>query len=84
MLLQKSTSTVEIFLLDHLESANESIITYLSSNLNVMSKNQLKKFLNQLGERRSIDKITEKNLVEFAKSDTETYCYLVGQFLEDI
>ncbi len=68
-------------LLDQLKYASPSILDYLSMNLKVMTKNQLKVFLEVISGSR-LSSVLRQNLESFANSD-ETYSYLVIQFLEE-
>lgn len=69
-------------LLGHLDTAPKTVIEALSLNLEVMSKNQLKQFLNYLSKQKLSQEII-KNLSIFANSDKYIYAYLVEQFLEE-
>lgn len=71
------------FLMEHLDSANEDVISNISPHLGVMSKNQLKAYLVNLEKYQKINPNLKNNLQDFAKSDSETYSYLVHEFLED-
>lgn len=83
----KNFSKVDInsrsLLLDHLATAPKSVIEELSLELKVMTKNQLKLFLNHLKESGKVNKTIHTNLISFSNSDTETNAYLVKTFLED-
>jgi len=71
------------FLLEHLDSAPDTIIAELSSNLGVMSKNQVKAYLANLEKFEKINPVLQHNLQNFAKSDNKAYSYLAHEFLED-
>lgn len=68
-------------LVNYLKDAPEYVSTVLSSKLDVMSKNQLRSFLNHLSESSELDSEVRDNLVDFTNSET-TYAYLVQEFLE--
>ncbi|MEO1010869.1 MAG: hypothetical protein AAFX53_06140 [Bacteroidota bacterium] len=72
------------FLLEHLEDAPEAVIEKVSSNLGILSKNQLKIFLDFLSAKDSLSPHLLKNLETFAQSKTAPYGYLAVQFLEDL
>lgn len=67
-------------LLKHLDSAPKQVFVMLSFKLDVMSKNQLKLFLNHLSNQNLSPEII-KNLTIFASSNKYSYAYLVEQFL---
>ena len=69
-------------LLKYLSSAPKEVIVMLSANLEVMSKNQLKLFLNHISNQDLSSEIN-KNLTIFAHSDKYSYAYLVEQFLNE-
>jgi len=69
-------------LVNYLNEAPGYVQTILSSKLEVMSKNQLKSFLNYLSESVKLDSELQNNLKEFSDSET-TYAYLVQEFLEE-
>lgn len=56
----------------------------LSHKLEVMSKNQLKGFLNYLSENNTLSDKTRDNIMEFSKSEDQTYAFLAQEFLEDL
>lgn len=69
-------------MLDHLEKASESVIESISAELQIMTKNQLKKYLQDLKERGNLSAVTMINLEVFAISENATFVYLVKEFLE--
>lgn len=79
-------STIDLnsrsLLLKHLNNASNQVFVMLSSNLDVMSKNQLKLFLNHLSNQDLSSEII-KNLTIFATSEKYSYSYLVEQFLNE-
>lgn len=70
-------------LLDHLQHVSKDTLEDLSSQLGVMTKNQLRAYLQHLEERKSTSKSLRKNLEAFSKTDSEKYAYLVAQYLEE-
>lgn len=69
-------------LLKHLEDASSSEIEKISGKLKILTKNQLKLFLDSISDKEhSI--VLLKNLNGFSGSN-ETYSYLAQQFLEDL
>ncbi|AYN66701.1 hypothetical protein D1013_04545 [Euzebyella marina] len=70
-------------LLEKIAMAPLTIIYELSKNLGVMTKNQLKQYLNHLSNTKGIDKVLIESLKSFADDPNETYNYLVDNFLED-
>jgi len=83
----KSFSIVDInsrsLLLEHLNTASQRILEDISSQLGIMTKNQLKAYLDYLGGLEQLSSSIKKNLRSFAKSSTEKYDYLVEEFLSD-
>lgn len=69
-------------MLNHLKSAPKEALVMLSTNLEVMSKNQLKLYLNHLSNQNLSTEII-KNLTIFANSNAHSYAYLVNQFLNE-
>lgn len=69
-------------LLEHLNSASTETLEGISTQLGVMTKNQLKIYLEQIGKNGLVDPI-RKNLVVFANAEKQTYSYIVNQFLEE-
>ncbi|WP_339705967.1 hypothetical protein [uncultured Kriegella sp.] len=70
-------------LLDHLQYASKDTLEDLSSELSVMTKNQLRAYLQHLEEHKMTSKSLRKNLEAFSKNDSEKYAYLVAQYLEE-
>lgn len=70
-------------LIKQLDVAPEFSSENLSTELHVMSKNQLKAFLGHLSEKKSLDSKVHANLKEFANSDKDTFAYLVKSYLDD-
>lgn len=70
-------------LLEHLDKAPELVIESISAELQVMTKNQLKKYLQYLEEQENLSSVTRINLKVFANSDNAEFVYLVKEFLED-
>jgi len=69
-------------LVKYLNEAPDYVPTILSSKLEVMSKNQLRSFLNHLSKSGELDSEVHDNLMEFSTSET-TYAYLAQEFLEE-
>ncbi len=69
-------------ILERLNNAPEHIILKLSEQLYLMTKNQLKMYLEELKEGERINSKIKTNLELFASSDREAQSYLVKQFLE--
>lgn len=80
-------STIDVnnrsLLLNHLDKATNEILEDLSSELKVMTKNQLKIYLINLENKISIDAPIIRNLRRFSEANKYTYAYLVQNFLED-
>lgn len=70
-------------LLRNLEEAPSLATVTLSTKLSTMSKNQLKVYLNHLSELEDVNAQIQDNIMVFANSDSETYSYLVNEFLEE-
>jgi hypothetical protein len=70
-------------LLGHLNTAPESVVKILSGQMNAMTKNQLKVYLDHLETWERIPPVLENNLRAFSSANSETYAYLVTYFLED-
>ena len=68
-------------LLDHLQHASKDTLEDLSSELRVMTKNQLRAYLQHLEERKMTSRSLRKNFEAFSKTDSEKYAYLVAQYL---
>lgn len=80
-------STIDInsrsLMLEHLGKAPESVLESISTELQIMTKNQLKKYLRDLKERGNLSAVTMMNLEDFAISENAAFVYLVKEFLED-
>lgn len=70
-------------LLSRLEYSSTNVLFQLSSNLEVMSKNQMKMFLGFLEEEK-LNKSVLKNLKKFSNLKHQTNSYLVSQFLDEL
>ncbi|MCP4977664.1 MAG: hypothetical protein GY931_16050 [Maribacter sp.] len=68
-------------LLEHLQFASPGVFEKVSENLDVLTKNQLKIFLESLSYLKFSPRL-EKNLSTFANTN-EVYGYLVKEFLEE-
>lgn len=68
-------------LLGHLQFASPDILEKISEDLDVLTKNQLKIFLESLINLKLSPRL-EKNLVTFAETN-EVYGYLVKEYLEE-
>ncbi|MGB5667912.1 MAG: hypothetical protein WBM53_13775 [Maribacter sp.] len=81
----KSFSILDVnsrsLLFEHLEMAPESTIKEISKKLRILTKNQLKAYLNCV-EKRKVDQSIMANLIVFSNSPSENYNYLVEEFLE--
>ncbi|MEX0312660.1 MAG: hypothetical protein AB3N18_00670 [Allomuricauda sp.] len=70
-------------LLNHINSASERVLKLLSRNLETMTKNQLRVYLQSLNKRKNIEQETIENLQTFSTSNQATYGYVVAEFLEN-
>lgn len=70
-------------LISYLDDAPSYISDLLSAKLSIMSRNQLKAFLEHLSDNKTISSEVQDNLKEFSNSESETYAYLTKDFLED-
>ncbi|SHJ04956.1 hypothetical protein [Pseudozobellia thermophila] len=70
-------------LLQHIDSAPDATVTAISTQLGVLTKNQLIQFLSHLEDRKSVSGEIWENLRRFAASSKEKNAYIVVQFLED-
>ena len=70
-------------LLEHLDTAPESVVESLSTYLDSMTKNQLKRYLRYLEGLEGISAFIKKNLIVFSNTDSATYAYIAASFLED-
>ncbi len=70
-------------LLQHIDFASDATVAYISTQLSVLTKNQLLKYLEHLGSKKVISTEVLKNLEHFSASNKEKNAYLVTQFLED-
>ncbi|SIS48949.1 hypothetical protein SAMN05421766_102336 [Zobellia uliginosa] len=70
-------------LLQHIDTASEATVTAISTQLGVLTKNQLLKFLSHLENKKSLSAKILENLRRFAASSKEKNAYIVVQFLED-
>ncbi|MGI9545283.1 MAG: hypothetical protein ACR2MX_18615 [Cyclobacteriaceae bacterium] len=71
-------------LLQHLNQAPKVSVKDLSLHLEVMTKNQIKVYLQHVTESDPADQTILDNLTAFAGSKTQSYSYLVEQYLEDL
>lgn len=70
-------------LLEHLNATSDKTLEDVSFHLGVMTKNQLKVYLEYIADYGQLNSSIRKNLQAFSKSNSEKYAYLVTQFLED-
>lgn len=70
-------------LLQHLENIPENNLRELTSNLGVLTKNQLRQVLDYLEKKEPLPDDLKTNLSRFAASNKEKNAYLVSQYLED-
>ena len=70
-------------LLQHIDFASDTTIKDISTQLGVLTKNQLLKYLANLESKKKLSPDILKNLERFAASTKEKNAYLVAQFLED-
>ncbi|PHN08178.1 hypothetical protein [Flavilitoribacter nigricans] len=68
-------------LINHLPQAHSSALTLLSTQLEIMTKNQLKTYLEVLAANGSMSAEIRKNLEASAGSQEYAYGYLIGQWL---
>lgn len=68
-------------LLQHLENIPENNLLQLTSNLGVLTKNQLRLVLDYLEEKEPLSDGIKINLGQFAGSSKEKHAYLVSQYL---
>ncbi|MBT2161396.1 hypothetical protein [Zobellia barbeyronii] len=70
-------------LLQHIDFASDATVTHISTQLSVLTKNQLLKYLEHLASKKVISTEVLKNLEHFSASNKEKNAYLVTEFLED-
>ncbi len=70
-------------MMKYLDEAPDYVPEVLSDKLGVMSKNQLKGFLTHLSNSEGLNAETHNNILEFSKSENQTYAFLAQVFLED-
>ena len=71
-------------LLNHLETAPKEVLLSLSTNMGLMTKNQLKTYLRGVEGLVNYNSVLAKELNSFAHSKSNTYAYIVKEFLEDL
>ena len=71
-------------LLNHLETAPKEVLLSLSVNMGLMTKNQLKTYLMGVEDLVQYNSLLAKELDSFAHSKSNTYGYIVEEFLEDL
>ncbi|TMM53421.1 hypothetical protein FEE95_20395 [Maribacter algarum] len=71
-------------MMKYLDEAPNYVLEVLSEKLGVMSKNQIKAFLTHLSNSEVLNAQTLNNILEFSKSENQTYAYLAQEFLEDL
>lgn len=80
-------STIDInsrsLMLDNLEKASTSTIEMLSAELQIMTKNQIKVYLQSLMDRRNLSAVTMMNLEKYTTANDAVFGYLVKEFLQD-
>lgn len=70
-------------LLDRIDSASNTTLELISSQLGVMTKNQLKIYLAHLRDISDFSPKINNNFVAFVNSENEVYSYLVEDFLKE-
>lgn len=70
-------------MLQYVDTASGKVLEQLSSNLGMMTKNQLKTFLQKLKRREPWNQKIIENLEAFTKSNHATYGYIVEEFIEN-
>ena len=80
-------STIDInsrsLMLDNLDTASASTIEMLSTDLEIMTKNQIKVYLQSLMDMRNLSAVTKSNLEKYTTSNNVVFGYLVKEFLQD-
>lgn len=71
-------------LLNHVDQAPIEVLIALSGNLEVMTKNQLKEYLKAVQVRATENPLINAELLRFSNSGTNTYAYIVTEFLEEM
>ena len=77
-------SSSRSLMMNYLNQAPDYVAQVLSQKLGVMSKNQLKDFLHTLASKRVIPAEIHTNLLEFARSEHQTYAYVAQEFLDEL
>ena len=71
-------------LLNHIQEAPANVLVSLVSNLELMTKNQLKLYLEAIENIVLTNPDINAQLLRFAESGNHTYGYIVTEFLEDL
>lgn len=77
-------SSSRSLMIKYLAQAPDYVPELLSKKLGAMSKNQLKGFFNYLRGNNVLQTQTRVNILEFSKSENQTYAYLAREFLEEL
>jgi len=77
-------SSSKSLMVKYLKEAPNYVPEILSTKLGAMSKNQLKGFLRYLSENDGWSAKTRNNILEFSKSENQTYAFLAQEFLKDL
>lgn len=70
-------------LLNHIHEAPVNVLVSLAGNLELMTKNQLKLYLEAIEKKVLTNPDINAQLLRFAESGNHTYGYIVTEFLED-
>ena len=71
-------------MLNHIQEAPANVLVSLVSNLELMTKNQLKLYLEAIENIVLTNPDINAQLLRFAESGNHTYGYIVAEFLEDL
>ncbi|RAJ07469.1 hypothetical protein [Arenibacter echinorum] len=71
-------------LLNHIQEAPIEVLLLLASNLELMTKNQLKLYLSAIENIAMTNPDINAQLLRFAESGKHTYAYIVAEFLEEM
>ena len=71
-------------LLNHIQEAPVNVLVSLAGNLELMTKNQLKLYLEAIENRVLTNPDINAQLLRFTDSGNHTYAYIVAEFLEEL
>ncbi|MBU2904851.1 MULTISPECIES: hypothetical protein [Arenibacter] len=71
-------------LLNHIQEAPLEVLVLLASNLEIMTKNQLKLYLSAIENIAMTNPDINAQLLRFAESGNHIYAYIVAEFLEEM